>query len=90
MEFFFTKSLVFIGFNHFGTEFLCSGSALGRTEPNFQIQVQVWRQKCRTWTEPDRGQSSSTAWAILVRAVRCTGILPAQHDPALMMHYDAL
>ena len=56
-EFFYTKSLVFIGFSHFGTEFLCSGSALGRTEPNFQVQVQVRRQKCQTWTEPDRGQS---------------------------------
>ena len=41
MEFFFTKSLIFFGFNHFGTEFLCSGSALCRTEPNFQVQVQA-------------------------------------------------
>ena len=41
MEFFLTKSLVFIGFSHFGTEFLCSGSALGRTEPNFQVQVRA-------------------------------------------------
>ena len=41
MEFFFTKSLVFIGFSQFGTEFLCSGSALGRTEPNFQVQVRA-------------------------------------------------
>ena len=41
MEFFFTKSLVFIGFSQFGTEFLCSGSALGWTKPNFQVQVQA-------------------------------------------------
>ena len=41
MEFFFTESLVFIGFSQFGTEFLCLGLALGRTEPNFQVQVQA-------------------------------------------------
>ena len=41
MEFFFTKSLVFIGFSQFGTEFLCSGLAQGRTEPNFQVQVRA-------------------------------------------------
>ena len=39
MDFFFTKSLVFIGFSQIGTEFLCLGSALGQTEPNFQVQV---------------------------------------------------
>ena len=48
---FFTKSLIFIGFSHFGTQFLCSGSALGRTEPNYQVQVQAK-------AEPDRGQSN--------------------------------
>ena len=41
MEIFFTKSLVFIGFSQFGTEFLCSGSAQGQTKPNFQVQVQA-------------------------------------------------
>ena len=41
MEIFVTKSLIFIGFSQFGTEFLCSGLALGRTEPNFQVQVRA-------------------------------------------------
>ena len=41
MEIFVTKSLIFIGFSQFGTEFLCSGLALGQTEPNFQVQVRA-------------------------------------------------
>ena len=53
MEFFFTKSLVFIGFNHFGTE--------------HKVQVQVRCQKCRTWTEPDRGQSNFVGTGVTMK-----------------------
>ena len=79
MEFFFTKSLVFNGFSQFGTKFLCSGSALGRTEPNFQVQVR--RQKCQTWTEPDRGQSSRQAQAEerIKEKVRCKNVAYAAY-----------
>ena len=31
---------------------------------------------------------AQAAWAVLVRAVRCTGILPAQHDDDILMHWQ--